>query len=107
MKFFREGKEKAYEVLQRNFLQRRSETITTETIKTKEKVKIKISFIGGGFSEKETKLEFDKGKTYLDLLNIFNINPETVLLLKNGTPVPLDDEISDGEVKVMRVISGG
>ncbi len=70
------------------------------------KIKLKVSFIGGfGKSFEEVAVEEDS--TYLDLLNIFNINPETVLILKNGKPVPIDDRVEGGEIKVLRVISGG
>jgi sulfur carrier protein len=66
---------------------------------------VKIFFIG--FPEKEKSIEIPEGSTYIDLLNIFNINPETVIIVKDGSPVPLDDKVEKGEIRVMRVISGG
>jgi sulfur carrier protein ThiS len=49
-----------------------------------------------------------KIKTYEDLLLFLNLNPEVYIVLRNGTPVPLDGEIEgDGELKILRVVSGG
>ncbi len=49
-----------------------------------------------------------KTKTYEDLLLFLNLNPEVYVVLRNGTPVALDDEIEgDSELKILRVVSGG
>ena len=69
-------------------------------------IKIKIHFIGG-FNRDYGEFSIDENSTYLDLLNLLDINPETVVLLKDGKPVPLDDRVEEGELKVLRVISGG
>ena len=68
-------------------------------------MKIKINFIG--FPKKEEILEVEKGESYAAILENLGINPETVVIVKNGTPVPVDDEAEEGEITVMRVISGG
>ncbi len=70
------------------------------------KIKLKVHFIGG-FDRDYEEIAVEEDSTYLDLLNIFNINPETVLILKNGKPVPIDDRVEEGEIKILRVISGG
>ncbi len=44
---------------------------------------------------------------YEDMLLYFNLNPESVIVLKNGVPVPLDEVMGLGELKVLRVVSGG
>lgn len=46
--------------------------------------------------------------TYEDLLHQLNINPETIILLHEDTPQPLDKTITtEGEIKILRITSGG
>jgi sulfur carrier protein len=47
------------------------------------------------------------GSTYEDLLTALEINPETVVVLRDGDPVPLDDIIEDGEISIVKVVSSG
>ncbi|MDD1757150.1 MAG: thiamine biosynthesis protein ThiS [Methanotrichaceae archaeon] len=47
------------------------------------------------------------GRTYEDLLRNIGINPETVVVLKDGGPVPVDDQIQKGEIMIIRVVSSG
>ncbi|MDD1752859.1 MAG: thiamine biosynthesis protein ThiS [Methanotrichaceae archaeon] len=47
------------------------------------------------------------GRTYEDLLRNIGINPETVVVLKDGGPVPFDDQIQKGEIMIIRVVSSG
>jgi len=47
------------------------------------------------------------GRTYEELLRNIGINPETVVVLKDGSPVPIDDQILKGEITIIRVISSG
>lgn len=68
-------------------------------------MKIKIKFIG--FQKNEEIVEIEKNKKYVDLLNRVGINPETVVIVKDGLPIPVDDKVEEGEIKVIRVISGG
>ncbi len=68
--------------------------------------KIRLKFVGGfDFKEKEVVVEGEK--RYSDVLRDLGINPETVVVVKDGTPVPTDDFVEDGEIVIMRVISGG
>jgi sulfur carrier protein len=69
-------------------------------------MKVKIKFLGG-FDKDQEEVEIEKGKRYSDLLNLLGINPETVVIVKDGKPVPVDDFVEEGEIVVMRVISGG
>ena len=69
------------------------------------KVRLKIKFIG--FEEGDKSVEVEEGKTYSDLMLSLGINPETVIVLRDSLPVPLDEKVEDGEITVMRVISGG
>ncbi len=59
-----------------------------------------------GFDRKEEVVR-PEGRKYSDILESLGINPETVVIVRNGTPVPVDDVAEDGEVRVIRVISGG
>jgi sulfur carrier protein ThiS len=47
------------------------------------------------------------GRTYEDLLLALKINPETVVVLAEGGPVPLDGEICGEKVTIIRVVSSG
>ena len=55
----------------------------------------------------ERLVEVEEGLTYEDLLDILNINPETVVILNDGNPVPVDDVLEAGGVEVIRVVSTG
>lgn len=68
--------------------------------------KIKLKFVGG-FDIKERELEVKEGARYYEILLNLGINPETVVLVKDNVPIPIDDFVEEGEVIVMRVISGG
>ncbi len=70
------------------------------------RIKIKFIFLGG-FDLKEKEIYVNAGERYSDVLEQIGINPETVVLVKNSKPIPIDDVVKDGEVKVLRVISGG
>ncbi len=68
--------------------------------------RIKLKFVGG-FDFKEKEVEVEEGTRYSEVLSRLGINPETVVLIKDNTPIPTDDFVEEGEVVVMRVISGG
>ena len=69
------------------------------------KIKIKFTFLGG-FEFKEKEVEVEEGKKYSEILEDLGINPETVVIVKEK-PIPIDEVATEGEVKVLRVISGG
>ena len=69
------------------------------------KIKIKLTFLGG-FEFKEKEVEVKEGKKYSEILEDLGINPETVVLVKEK-PIPIDEVATEGEVRVLRVISGG
>jgi sulfur carrier protein len=69
------------------------------------KVRLKIKFIG--FKEGDKTIDVVEGESYSHLMLRLGINPETVLVIKDSTPIPLDEKIEEGEITVMRVISGG
>uniref|UniRef100_A0A7C3M9Y2 MoaD/ThiS family protein n=1 Tax=Archaeoglobus fulgidus TaxID=2234 RepID=A0A7C3M9Y2_ARCFL len=67
-------------------------------------MKLKIKFVG--FEIKETEVDVN-GQSYSEILESLGINPETVVIVRDNLPVPVDDTAEGGEVKVVRVISGG
>ncbi|OYT34614.1 hypothetical protein B6U96_12535 [Archaeoglobales archaeon ex4484_92] len=68
---------------------------------------MKVEFIFVGFNKDNKIIEVKKKCRYSELLESIGINPETVVLVKDDTPIPTDDCIEEGRVKVIRVISGG
>lgn len=53
-------------------------------------------------------LEFDKKITVKQLLNELNLNPESHVIVVNGKISTLDIPIPiDGDVRIIRAISGG
>jgi len=61
------------------------------------------------YIEKQKKqLVLNKSLKGIDLLTKLKINPETVLIVKNGS-ISLPDEIlkKNDEVKILSVVSGG
>jgi sulfur carrier protein ThiS len=58
----------------------------------------------------ERKIEVSNGDTYERVLEKLNINPEEVIVLCNGKPVPEDDEVAGEknareEITIIRIIS--
>ncbi len=74
--------------------------------KSSQKIKILFKFLGG-FPEKEKVVEVEEERTYSEVLESLGINPETVVIVKGDSPLPVDSRVEEGEVKVLRVISGG
>ena len=68
-------------------------------------MKIKVKILSGGV--KEENLEVSQDSTYEELLDSLHINPEIVLVFRSGAPVPLDEKVSQEDVEVLRVVTGG
>ncbi len=68
-------------------------------------MKIKVKILSGGV--KEQNMEVSSDSTYEELLESLHINPEIVLVFRNGIPVPLDEQVSQDNVDVLRVVTGG
>ncbi len=52
-------------------------------------------------------VELPEGSTYFDLLSFLKVNPETVVVFKDGVPVAHDSAVEEARLEVMRVVSGG
>ncbi len=68
-------------------------------------MKIKVKILSGGV--KEESMEVSPDSTYEELLLSLHINPEMVLVFRSGTPVPLDDKVSQENIEILRVVTGG
>jgi sulfur carrier protein ThiS len=67
------------------------------------KIKVKIMF--GGV--KEQNLDVLSSSTYEELLGSLHINPEIVLIFRGGNPVPLDEKVTQENIEILRVVTGG
>ncbi len=52
-------------------------------------------------------VELADGSTYFDLLSFLKVNPETVVVFKDGVPVAFDSAAEGPRIEIMRVVSGG
>lgn len=61
------------------------------------------------FPEKnEKKIELQENSTALDMLKKLDLNPDTMLIIRNEVPIPVDEKLRDRDVlKIVRVVSGG
>ena len=66
---------------------------------------IRVKILSGGVKEQDMEVSLDS--TYEELLGSLHINPEIVLVFRNGVPVPLDEKVSDDNVDILRVVTGG
>jgi sulfur carrier protein ThiS len=66
---------------------------------------IRVKIFSGGVKEQDMEVLPDS--TYEELLGTLHINPEIVLVFRNGAPVPLDEKVSAGNVDILRVVTGG
>jgi sulfur carrier protein ThiS len=66
---------------------------------------IRVKILSGGVKEQD--MEVSPDSTYEELLGSLHINPEIVLVFRNGTPVPLDEKVSADNVDILRVVTGG
>ncbi len=73
---------------------------------SQKRIEVKFTFLGG-FDFKEKIVEGEEGVTYSQLLEKLGVNPETVIIVRENEPVPIDSVAESGEIKVLRVISGG
>ncbi|MDW7727269.1 MAG: MoaD/ThiS family protein [Candidatus Methanoperedens sp.] len=68
-------------------------------------MKVRIKILSG--SVKQETREVPEDFTYENLLGSLNINPEIVLVFRNGNPVPLDENVTPDDVEILRIVSGG
>ncbi len=66
---------------------------------------VRVKILAGGVSEQS--VEVDDGSTYGDVLAQLELNPETVIVMVDGIPVPVDEIVSADYLEVLRIVSGG
>jgi sulfur carrier protein ThiS len=70
-------------------------------------IQVNITIILSRTKEKR-KLEFEKALTVEQVLKKLNFKPDTVIVMSKNYPVPIDDEIKEGqELTILQVSSGG
>jgi sulfur carrier protein ThiS len=66
-------------------------------------IRVKISR-----SDKIKEIQMENNSTILDLLNKLNFKPDTVIVIKNDMPIPIDETLeNDQELSIIQVSSGG
>jgi len=68
-------------------------------------LQVRMKILAGGVLEKT--IEVEEGSTYSDILAKLGINPETVVMMVEGRPVPIDDVVDSGRIDILRIVSGG
>jgi sulfur carrier protein ThiS len=66
---------------------------------------IRVKVLAGGVTEKS--IDIEHGSTYNDVLVCLKINPETVIVMVDSRPVPVDEIVSTDYLEILRVVSGG
>ncbi len=68
-------------------------------------MQVRIKILAGGVLEKT--IEVEDGSTYSDILAELGINPETVVVMVEGRPVPIDDVVDSSRIDILKIVSGG
>jgi sulfur carrier protein len=68
-------------------------------------LQVGIKILAGGVLEKT--IEVEEGSIYSDILAELGINPETVVVMVEGRPVPIDDIVDSSRIDILRIVSGG
>ena len=68
-------------------------------------MQVRIKILAGDVIEKT--IEVEEGSTYSDILAELAINPETVVMMVEGRPVPIDDVVDSGRIDILRIVSRG
>jgi len=59
-------------------------------------------------TNKTKKINLKKGSTIIDLLKKIDIKPDTVIIMKDNKPIPIDEELNTNqELTIIQVSSGG
>jgi len=68
-------------------------------------LKIKIKILPKNITN---EIEINKGVKIFDILKNLDLKPDNIIILRNNTPVPVDDIIDDDqELTLIYVASGG
>ena len=54
------------------------------------------------------ELEVDENSTPYDVLKKLELTPDTMIVLRDEKPIPIDEELNENDkIKIIQVISGG
>jgi len=68
-------------------------------------VKIKVIF---SRSKKTQEIKIQQTATVLDLIKKIDLKPDTIIIMNNDKPIPIDNDLIDGqELTIIQVSSGG
>lgn len=57
---------------------------------------------------KHKTIELKDNALALDLLKIIGLTPDEVIVIRENSPIPIDEKLKDkDEIKIIRVASGG
>ena len=57
---------------------------------------------------KKKTIELSKNAIVQDVLEKINLKPDTIVIMKENKPIPIDEELKDGEeLTIIQVSSGG
>ncbi|KAF5424218.1 MAG: Small archaeal modifier protein 2 [ANME-2 cluster archaeon HR1] len=68
-------------------------------------MKVNVKITRGESSNKSIMIK--DGSTYNDVLSSFNINPETVIIIVNNRPVPVNEKIFTDHMEILMITSRG
>jgi len=68
-------------------------------------MKVHVEFIP---SRKRKMLKFRNLATGMDLIECLDLNPDAFILVREGKPIPIDEQLKNGDrIKLISVASGG
>lgn len=68
-------------------------------------MKVKVNLLR---SNETKEIQINAASTIETILKNLNIKPDTVIVMENKKPLPIDDKLKDGqEISIMQVSSGG
>ncbi len=71
-------------------------------------MRVHATLHGGHGGERERDVDVPDGASADELARALAIEPETVIVFRDGEPIPGDEPLADGDrVRVLRVVSGG
>ena len=68
-------------------------------------MKVDVRITRGVSSNKSIMVK--DGSTYNDVLSSLNINPETVIIMVNNRPVPVDEIVYTDHMEILMIVSRG
>jgi sulfur carrier protein ThiS len=68
-------------------------------------MKIKVTL---SRTKQNRNVDLETGSTVNDLLKKLELKPDTLIVMSNNTPIPIDDVLTDNqEILIIQVSSGG